>query len=96
MRSRHAFICATLLRASLLAFGALLFANCDIFREAYHQRTGKSEGTLVANIGMPLEEVERRSTLKLSNGFHAPSGETEKSAQAVFDLELAGTAEYPW
>jgi hypothetical protein len=80
-----------MLRVLLLAFGTALVGGCDIFREAYYQRTGKSEGTLVANIGMPLEEVEQRSTLKLSDGFHAPSGEVQKSAQAVFDLELAGT-----
>ncbi|PYS92007.1 MAG: hypothetical protein DMF64_10650 [Acidobacteria bacterium] len=79
------------LRALLFAFGTMLVGGCDIFREAYYQRTGKSEGTLVANIGMPLEEVEKRSTLKLARDFRYPSGEVLKSEQAVFDLELAGT-----
>jgi len=89
MRSR-AGMCAPRLRALTLVLIVAL-SGCDIFREAYYQRTGKSEGTLVANIGMPLEEVKRRSTLKLAQGFHAPSGEVETAEQAVFDLELAGT-----
>ena len=92
MNVPHALtLAAYLTRALTLALLVALVGGCDIFREEFYQRTGKSEGTLVANIGMPLEEVERRSTLKLSAGFHAPSGETEKSAQAVFDLELSGT-----
>ena len=91
MTGRRALICGTVPRALTLALIAALGGSCGIFRESYYQRTGKSEGTLVANIGMPLEDVERRSTLKLADGFHAPSGEVEKAAQAVFDLELAGT-----
>jgi hypothetical protein len=82
---------APLSRALTLAVIVLLGGGCDIAREAYYQRTGQSEGTLVANIGLPLEQVEQRSTLKLGNAFHYPSGEVLKSEQAVFDLELAGT-----
>ncbi|HYX40809.1 MAG TPA: hypothetical protein VE821_03890 [Pyrinomonadaceae bacterium] len=91
MTKRRTFVCGTMPRALLLALVAALVGGCDIFREAYYQNTGRSEGKLVANIGMPLEEVERRSTLKLSAGFRAPSGTVEKAAQAVFDLELYGT-----
>ncbi len=82
---------STLARALALAFVAALFVGCDIAREAFYQSTGRSEGTLVANIGMPLEEVAKRSTLKLANTFRYPGGEVLQSGQAVFDLELAGT-----
>jgi hypothetical protein len=88
---RRGCMSRTVPRVVVLACIVALGGGCDIFREEFYQRTGRSEGTLVANIGMPLEEVERRSTLKLSAGFRAPGGEVEKSAQAVFDLELAGT-----
>lgn len=78
-------------RALLLVLLAASLCGCDIVREEYYQRTGKSEGTLVANIGMSLAEVAQRSTLKLANVFHYPSGGELQSGQAVFDLELAGT-----
>ena len=83
---------AVLIGCVALALVAVLGGGCDIAREAYYQRTGKSEGTLVVNIGMPLEEVEKRSTLKLAAAFHYPGGGVLKSEQAVFDLELAGTS----
>lgn len=94
MRSRlRANWCYAQLTRTLLALALVvaLSGGCDIVREEYYQRTGKSEGTLVANIGMPLEEVERRSTIKLANAYHDPSGEVVRAGQAVFDLELAGT-----
>jgi len=77
--------------ALMFAFVVAFGGGCDILREEYHQRTGKSEGMLVANIGMSLEEVQKRSTLKLSETFHYPSGESLKASQAVFDLEVAGS-----
>jgi hypothetical protein len=91
MRRKTDQCCARLVRVLALACGVALTGGCDIFREMYYERTGQSEGTLVANIGMPLEEVEKRSTLKLAAAFHYPGGGVLKSAQAVFDLELAGT-----
>jgi len=75
--------------ALVFAFIVVFGGGCDILREEYYQRTGKSEGTLVANIGMPLEEVQKRSTLKLAETFHYPSGESLKASQAVFDLDVA-------
>jgi|GEM_PF-4800058 len=79
------------LRTFALASVVVLVAGCDIVREVYYERTGQSEGTLVANIGMTMEEVEKRSTLKLGSTFHYPSGGTLTAQQAVFELELAGT-----
>jgi TonB family protein len=53
-----------------------------------------SDGKLVANVGMPLNEVQQRSTLKLGapNGQVDSSGATAIAADNVhFDFELAGT-----
>lgn len=88
-RSRD--LCRLLSSSSCVCLLLCALSGCDILREAYYQRTGKSEGTLVANVGLPLEEVARRSTLKLPRGFSFPGGAVQTSAQAVFDLELAGT-----
>jgi hypothetical protein len=85
------FVCSWLARVLMFAFIVAFCGGCDILREEYYQRTGKSEGTLVANIGMSLEEVQKRSTLKLEETFHYPSGESLKAGQAVFDLDVAGT-----
>jgi hypothetical protein len=90
-RSRRRGARLSLAHVLALTVLAALVGGCDIFREAFYQSTGRSEGTLVANIGLPLEEVEKRSTLKLANAFHYSTGEILKSEQAVFDLELAGT-----
>jgi len=47
---------------------------------------GSSQGTLVANVGMPLSDVRKRSSLKLARTLgHMTAGAT------VFDFELAGT-----
>ena len=53
-----------------------------------------SDGRLVANVGMPLDEVQQRSTLKLAepNGQPDANGATAIAAESkAFDFELAGT-----
>ena len=90
-QSECRFVRASLAWALVFAFIVAFCGGCDILREEYHQRTGKSEGTLVANVGMALEEVRKRSTLKLDETFHYPSGESLIASQAVFDLDVAGS-----
>jgi hypothetical protein len=54
---------------------------------------GKSRGTLVIDVGMPLAEVRARSTLKLveeSRGGLTPTGRV--IARVTFDLQIAGSA----
>jgi hypothetical protein len=49
----------------------------------------KSEGVLVADIGMTLDEVQKRSSLKLHQPFAVQNiGETYCIAEAVFDYQL--------
>lgn len=51
--------------------------------------TLKSEGVLVADIGMTLEEVQKRSTIKLHDPFSVKTtGETYCIGEAVFDYQL--------
>lgn len=55
-------------------------------------RVGPSQGVLVLDVGMPLSEVQRRSTLKLVPGFRVESGGYRQLiAEVVFDLEVGGT-----
>jgi hypothetical protein len=52
----------------------------------------KSTGTLIANVGMPLEAVEARSTLKLVPDKRMNhDGSRMTAGGAVFDFEVAGT-----
>jgi hypothetical protein len=54
---------------------------------------GKSQGTLVLDVGMPLAEVRQRSTLKLvdeSRGGLTPEGRV--IARGIFDLQIADSA----
>jgi hypothetical protein len=49
----------------------------------------KSDGTLVADIGMTLAEVQKRSTIKLNDPFSVKTtGETYCIGEAVFDYQL--------
>jgi hypothetical protein len=48
------------MRRALVVLLLLSACGCGVVREARVKLTGASEGTLVANIGMPLEETERR------------------------------------
>lgn len=49
----------------------------------------KSEGVLVADIGMTLEQVQKQSTLRLHQPFAVQnSGQTYCIAEAVFDYQL--------
>ena len=47
----------------------------------------KSQGKLIANIGMSLDEVRQRSSLKLAEGNYT----TLVSSEIVFDFELEGS-----
>ncbi len=74
-----------------LASAILLSAACNILPSGLNALAGKSEGTLVANMGMTLEEVQGRSTLKLAPTVHYPTGEEMTAGGARFDFEVAGT-----
>ena len=53
---------------------------------------GKTQGTLVANVGMTPEEMVRRSTLKIGDGAQPDlSNQTQFAAGGIFDFEIAGT-----
>ena len=75
----------------LLAAATLLSAGCDILRSDLNGLSGRSEGTLMANMGMTLEEVQGRSTLKLAPSVRYPTGEQMTAGGARFDFEVAGT-----
>ena len=54
---------------------------------------GKSQGTLVLDVGMPLAEIRRRSTLELvdeSRGGLTPEGRV--IARVTFDLQIADSS----
>jgi hypothetical protein len=85
---------ASFIRAGVklsLASAMLLLAACDILRSDLNALAGRSEGTLVANMGMTLEEVKGRSTLKLAPSVRYPTGEEMTAGGARFDFEVAGT-----
>ncbi len=85
---------ASFIRAGVtlsLASAILLSAACNILPSGLNALAGKSEGTLVANMGMTLEEVQGRSTLKLAPTVHYPTGEEMTAGGARFDFEVAGT-----
>ena len=85
---------ASFIRAGVtlsLASAILLSAACNILPSGLNALAGKSEGTLVANMGMTLEEVKGRSTLKLAPTVHYPTGEEMTAGGARFDFEVAGT-----
>jgi TonB family protein len=60
-----------------------------------------SDGRLIANIGMPFEEVQKRSTLKLSAPQPLPQSNDGSNLSVVssdkqtFDFEIEGTV-FPW
>jgi hypothetical protein len=89
--AQHAFFIRAGLTLSL-ASAIILSAACDIVRSDLNSLAGKSEGTLVANMGMTLEEVRGRSTLKLAPSVHYPTGEEMTAGGARFDFEVAGTS----
>jgi hypothetical protein len=64
---------------------------CQNLRSVLRGLSGKSEGKLVANVGMTLADVQSRSTLKLATSVHYPSGEEMTAGGARFDFEVAGT-----
>jgi hypothetical protein len=69
---------------------ALPFFAADMFGSA--SAPLKSTGTLVANVGVPLEDVEKRSTLKLATPTRINSNGSRMTAGgAVFDWEVANT-----
>jgi hypothetical protein len=62
----------------------------DLF--GFRPAVGRSEGTLVANIGMALDEVRRVSTLKVPeivSRYQLPN--RQLIGEPVFDFEIAGT-----
>ncbi len=80
--------------AMILTIGILVFPYATVYK------LFASDGRLVANVGMPLEEVQKLSTLKLAepNGQADSTGATAISAENVdFDFELAGTGmKFDW
>jgi TonB family protein len=78
----------------ILTLGILVFPYGAVYKWF------TSDGKLVANVGMPLEEVQKNSTLRLAepNGQADSSGATAISAENVdFDFELAGTGlKFEW
>ena len=53
---------------------------------------GRSTGVLVANVGMTLEDVRRRSTVKVPEGTRSVlTGSRTAIAEMVFDFEIADT-----
>ena len=53
---------------------------------------GASKGVLVANVGMNLDEVRRRSTIKVPEGIHSPlTGDRTVIGEVVFDFEIGDT-----
>jgi hypothetical protein len=53
---------------------------------------GRSRGVLVANVGMTIDEVRRRSTLPVPEASaERLTGSTNLIAEVVFDLEIADT-----
>jgi hypothetical protein len=54
---------------------------------------GRAKGVLVANVGMNLDDVRRRSTVTVPEGTRfAPTGSRTVAANIVFDFEIADTA----
>jgi hypothetical protein len=63
----------------------------DLF--GWRPSVGAAEGVLVARIGMPLDEMRRRSSLALSEGVVSSlTGSTTVAGSPVFDFEVADTA----
>jgi hypothetical protein len=53
---------------------------------------GSSRGVLIANVGMPIDEVRRRSTLPLAEpSSESLTGSSRLAGEAVFDLDIADT-----
>jgi hypothetical protein len=53
---------------------------------------GASKGVLVANVGMNLDEVRRRSTIKVPEGIHSPlTDDRTVIGEVVFDFEIGDT-----
>ena len=53
---------------------------------------GPSRGVLTANVGMPIEDVRRRSTLPLAEPrTESLTGSSRLAGEAVFDLDIADT-----
>ena len=52
---------------------------------------GGSTGVLVANVGMTLDDVRRRSTVKIPDGIRSPDGTRTLIGETVFDFEIADT-----
>jgi hypothetical protein len=89
-RGASLFVGRTVISLVLVCVVSLLI-GCDILRSDLRRLAGKSDGTLVANIGMPLAEVQGHSTLQLAASVHYPTGEELSAANARFDFEVAGT-----
>jgi hypothetical protein len=52
----------------------------------------KAKGLLVADIGMTLDDVQRRSTIRLAKTFTDPSGQTYCIGRIVFDYQMNDSA----
>jgi hypothetical protein len=65
----------------------------DLFGVELRLPVGKSEGALVANVGMTLDEVRQRSSIQLPDAIDSKlTGEHLVIGSPVFDFEIAGTA----
>lgn len=75
---------------AFLGLGCLIAIPAALLDSGFQLTSSlKSEGTLVADIGMTLKEVQKRSTIKLHDPFTAKTtGETYCIGEAVFDYQL--------
>jgi hypothetical protein len=65
----------------------------DLFGVQFRLPVGKSEGVLVADVGMTLDEVRQRSSIQLPEGtLSSLTGDRIVIGSPVFDFEIAGTA----
>ena len=51
----------------------------------------RSQGILIANVGMTVEEVRQRSTLPIREPFQTFDGSRKSSEQVVFEFRVAGS-----
>jgi hypothetical protein len=65
----------------------------DLFGVELRLPVGKSEGVLVADVGMTLDEIRQRSSLQLPDAIDSKlTGEHLVIGSPVFDFEIAGSA----
>lgn len=78
-----------MIRRACLVLGCLVLCACD--EADFYRAFGVSQGTLVADLGMPMAEVQRRSSLKLHESRLGRASWDYTGGNAYFDFELAGS-----